>query len=60
MVAEQGSVARRSENMDISVDAPNELTEVSNGRFQGKTDLHDGYTRWDWHVRTPSTTTMCR
>jgi aminopeptidase N len=41
------------ENMDISVSVPNELTDVSNGRFAGKTDLGDGYTRWDWHVSYP-------
>ena len=35
------------ENMDISIEAPNDLVEVSNGRFQGKTDLGDGYTRWN-------------
>jgi aminopeptidase N len=26
---------------------------VSNGKFVGKTDLGDGYTRWDWHVQYP-------
>src|SRR5262245_4557922 len=41
------------ENMDISVSVPNALTEVSNGRFVAKTDLGDGYTRWDWHVSYP-------
>ena len=41
------------ESMDISVEAPNEFVEVSNGRFQGKTDLHDGYTRWNWKVQYP-------
>jgi aminopeptidase N len=41
------------EAMDISVEAPSDLVEVSNGRFQGKTDLHDGYTRWDWKVQYP-------
>jgi aminopeptidase N len=41
------------ESMDISVEAPSEFVEVSNGRFQGKTDLHDGYTRWDWKVQYP-------
>jgi aminopeptidase N len=41
------------ESMDISVEAPNDLVEVSGGRFQGKTDLHDGYTRWDWKVQYP-------
>ena len=38
------------ENMDISVAVPNGLMDVSNGKFVGKTDLGDGYTRWDWHV----------
>jgi aminopeptidase N len=41
------------EGMDISVEAPSEFVEVSGGRFQGKTDLHDGYTRWDWKVQYP-------
>ena len=41
------------ENMDISVEAPSNLVEVSNGRFQSKTDLHDGFTRWNWKVEYP-------
>jgi aminopeptidase N len=41
------------EDMDISVEAPSDLVEVSNGRFQGKTDLPDGYTRWNWKVHYP-------
>ena len=41
------------ENMDISVEAPSDLVEVSNGRFQRKTDLGDGFTRWDWAVSYP-------
>jgi len=41
------------EEMDISVSIPNDLADVSNGRFQKKTDLADGYTRWDWHVSYP-------
>jgi aminopeptidase N len=41
------------ENMDISVSIPNGLVDVSNGKFVGKTDLGDGYTRWDWHVHYP-------
>lgn len=41
------------ESMDISVEAPSDLVEVSNGRFQGKKDLGDGFTRWDWHVSYP-------
>ncbi len=41
------------ENMRISVSIPNGLADVSNGRFEGKTDLGDGYTRWDWFVHYP-------
>jgi aminopeptidase N len=41
------------ESMDINIEAPSNLVEVSGGRFQGKTDLHDGYTRWDWKVQYP-------
>ncbi len=41
------------ENMKISVAIPNGLTDVSNGKFLGKTDLGDGYTRWDWLVQYP-------
>ena len=41
------------EKMEISVAIPNELTDVSNGKFLGKTDLGDGYTRWDWQVQYP-------
>jgi len=39
--------------MDISVAIPNDLVDVSNGRFVRKTDLGDGYTRWDWQVHYP-------
>ena len=41
------------ESMDISVAVPSRLTEVSNGRLIKKTDLGDGYTRWDWRVHYP-------
>jgi aminopeptidase N len=41
------------ETMDISVAIPDGLVDVSNGRFVGKTELGDGYTRWDWHVSYP-------
>ncbi|HKR01345.1 MAG TPA: M1 family metallopeptidase [Pyrinomonadaceae bacterium] len=41
------------ESMRISVAVPNELVDVSNGKFVGKTDLKDGYTRWDWLVQYP-------
>jgi aminopeptidase N len=41
------------QNMQISVAIPNGLVDVSNGKFMGKTDLGDGYTRWDWFVHYP-------
>jgi aminopeptidase N len=41
------------QSMDISVEAPSDLVEISGGRFQGKQDLADGYTRWNWHVSYP-------
>jgi aminopeptidase N len=41
------------EGMRISVAVPNDLVNVSNGRFIGKTDLGDGYTRWDYQVHYP-------
>jgi aminopeptidase N len=39
--------------MRIRVAVPNGLMDVSNGRFLGKKDLGDGYTRWDWQVHYP-------
>ncbi len=41
------------ESMEISVSIPNDLVDVSNGKFIGKTDLGGGYTRWDWLVQYP-------
>ena len=41
------------EEMEIRVAVPNGLTDVSNGKFAGKTDLGDGYTRWDWKIAYP-------
>jgi aminopeptidase N len=41
------------DNMEIHVAIPNGLMDVSNGKFAGKTDLGDGYTRWDWLVQYP-------
>ncbi len=41
------------ESMNISVAIPNELVDVSNGKFLGKTDLGNGYSRWDWFVSYP-------
>ncbi len=41
------------ETMQLSVSIPNDLVDVSNGSFTGKTDLGDGYTRWDWLIHYP-------
>lgn len=41
------------ESMRLSVAIPNDLTDVSNGRFLGKKDLGDGFTRWDWQINYP-------
>ncbi len=41
------------ESMKLSVAVPNALTDVSNGKFIGKTDLGDGFTRWDWLIQYP-------
>jgi aminopeptidase N len=41
------------EGMDLHVAIPSNLVDVSNGRFLGKVDLGDGYTRWDWRIHYP-------
>lgn len=41
------------DSMKISIAVPSDLMDVSNGRFLGKTDLGDGYTRYDWKVHYP-------
>lgn len=41
------------EGMDLRVVIPSDLVDVSNGRFMGKTDVGNGYTRWDWRVHYP-------
>ena len=41
------------DEMRLSVAIPNGLVDVSNGRFQGKTDLGDGYSRWSWLIHYP-------
>ena len=41
------------EGMELRVAIPNGLLDVSNGRFAGRTDLGDGYSRWDWHINYP-------
>ncbi|WP_017258922.1 M1 family metallopeptidase [Pedobacter arcticus] len=37
----------------ISISVPNKIMDVSNGRLIGKTDLKNGYTRYDWKVTNP-------
>jgi aminopeptidase N len=39
--------------MALHVAIPGNLVDVSNGKFLGKTDLADGYIRWDWLVQYP-------
>lgn len=41
------------ESMDLSIEIPQGLKNVSNGRFQGTEDLGDGFTRWRYHVSYP-------
>jgi aminopeptidase N len=41
------------EGMLLTIAVPNGLMDVSNGKFLGKKDLGDGYTRWDWQVHYP-------
>jgi aminopeptidase N len=37
----------------ISISVPKGLIDVSNGRLRKKTELKDGYTRFDWFVANP-------
>ena len=37
----------------ISISVPNDIMDVSNGRLVGKTDLKNGYTKYDWKVSNP-------
>ena len=41
------------DGMEMDIAVPTGLTDVSNGRFEGARDLHDGYTEWRWHVHYP-------
>jgi aminopeptidase N len=41
------------ESMQLHIAVPSTLTDVSNGRFVGKKDLGDGYTRYDWNISYP-------
>ncbi len=45
--------ADKVDSMLISVSVPNQIMDVSNGRLVGKTDLKNGYTRYDWKVTNP-------
>jgi len=41
------------EEVLIEIAVPNGLMNVSNGRFLGKEDLGNGYSRWNWKVSNP-------
>ncbi|NUO82266.1 hypothetical protein HUU05_19510, partial [candidate division KSB1 bacterium] len=41
------------DSMNINIAVPSEVRAISNGRFQNKTELNDGYTRWQWKVHYP-------
>ena len=41
------------ESMRLHVAIPSNLIDVSNGRLETKTDLGDGYTRYDWAIHYP-------
>ncbi|MGI4755611.1 MAG: M1 family metallopeptidase [Janthinobacterium lividum] len=41
------------DGMDLLVEVPDGLTDISNGRLQGTQKLADGYTRWNWRVTYP-------
>ncbi|MFB5944309.1 M1 family metallopeptidase [Albibacterium profundi] len=41
------------DSMLISISVPKDLVNVSNGRLRGKTDLKNGYMRYDWFVSNP-------
>lgn len=41
------------DSMLISITAPKELQEVSNGRFRGSVPKEDGYTQHNWFVSNP-------
>jgi len=41
------------DSMLISISVPSKLMDISNGRLRSKTELKDGYTRYDWFVSNP-------
>jgi hypothetical protein len=46
----------KPDSMSISITAPSDMTEISNGRLLRKTDLPDHQTRYDWYVSYPINT----
>ena len=42
-----------NDGANISIEAPNGLIAVSNGRLLGSTPKENGFTRWDWQVKNP-------
>jgi len=41
------------EKAQIDIAVPNGLMNISNGRFAGKQELDNGYTKWSWIVDSP-------
>ncbi len=41
------------DSMRMNLIVPSDLVGVSNGKFSGKKDLHDGYTQYTWQVSYP-------
>ncbi len=42
-----------NEGANISVEIPNGLTAVCNGRLLGSSPKSNGFTKWDWQVKNP-------
>jgi len=41
------------DSMLLRVTIPDSLMNISNGRLRGKTNLGNGWTRWDWFISQP-------
>ena len=41
------------DSMLLQVTIPDSLMDISNGRLRGKTNLGNGWTRWDWFISQP-------
>jgi hypothetical protein len=46
----------KPDSMSVSITVPSGLSEVSNGKFLGKTALPNGQTRYDWYISYPINT----